>query len=58
MTGGMLTELVKVVVGLANSGVDLAGKNGGKIVSLSAFVVLVERGVNYGWIVKRQGNVV
>ncbi len=37
---------------LAKSGGGLEGeKNGGKV-SLSKFVVSVDRGVNYGWMVK------
>ncbi len=49
---------MKWVVGLAKSGVVLKGKKNGKIVSLRAFVVRVDRGVNFGWIVKTEGNLV
>ncbi len=41
-----------MMVVLAKSGRGLEGeKNGGKV-SLSKFVVLVDRGVNFGWMVK------
>ena len=50
--------LVKWVVWLRKSGVGLKGKKNGNPVSLRAFVVRVDRGVNYGWIVKREGNLV
>ena len=56
--GGMVTEPVKVVVGLAKSGVGLERKKNEGTVSLRVVVVLVERGVNLGWIVKRQSKVV
>jgi hypothetical protein len=49
---------VKWVVGLAKSGVVLKGKNNGKTVLLKAFVVRAERGFNFGWIVKIEGNLV
>ena len=54
----MVTTLVKVVVRLAKSGVVLTGKKNGKRVSLRAFVVRVDRGVNFGWIVKREEHLV
>ncbi len=47
-----------MVVGLGKSGVGLERKNNEKIVSLRVVVVLVERGVNLGWIVKRRSKVV
>ena len=50
----MVTTLVKVVVRLAKSGVVLTGKKNVKRVSLRAFVVRVDRGVNFGLIVKRE----
>jgi hypothetical protein len=49
---------VKVVVGRAKSGVGLERKKNEKTVSLRVVVVLVVRGVNLGWIVKRQSKVV
>jgi hypothetical protein len=49
---------VKVVVGLAKSGVGLERKKNEKTMSLRGVVVLVERGVNFGWIVKRQWKAV
>ena len=54
MAGGMRRTLVKWVVWLTKSGVVLKGKKNGNPVSLRAFVVRVDRGVNYGWIVKRE----
>ncbi len=53
-----LRRLVKEVVGLAKSGVGLERKKNEGTVSLRVVVVLVERGVNLGWIVKRQSKVV
>ena len=53
-----LRRLVKVVVGRAKSGVGLERKKNEKTVSLRVVVVLVVRGVNLGWIVKRQSKVV
>jgi hypothetical protein len=53
-----LQRPVKVVVGLANSGVGLERKKNKGTVSLRVVVVLVERGVNLGWIVKRQSKLV
>ena len=50
----MRRTLVKWVVWLRKSGVVLKGKKNVNPVSLMAFVVLVDRGVNYGWIVKRE----
>ncbi len=47
-----------MVVGLANSGVGLERKKNEGTVSLRVVVVLVERGVNLGWIVERQSKVV
>ena len=47
-----------MVVGQAKSGVGLERKKNGKTVSLRVVVVLVERSVNLGWIVKRQSKVV
>jgi hypothetical protein len=58
MAGGMLRTLVKWVVWLRKSGVVLKGKKNVNPVSVRAFVVRVDRGVNYGWIVKREGNLV
>ncbi len=58
MAGGMWRTLVKWVVWLTKSGVVLKGKKNGNPVSLRAFVVRVDRGVNYGWIVKIEGNLV
>ena len=53
---------MKWVVWLAKSGMVLKGKKNGKTVSLRlrlrAFVVRVERGFNFGWIVKIEGNLV
>jgi hypothetical protein len=49
---------VKWVVWLRKSGVVLKGKKNVNPVSLMAFVVIVDRGVNYGWIVKIEGNLV
>jgi hypothetical protein len=49
---------VKLVVGLAKSGVVLKGKKNRNTVSLKAFVVRVDRWVNFGWIVKLEGNLV
>ena len=57
-TGRMVTDPVKWVIVLAKSGVGLTGKKNGKRVSLRAFVVRVDRGVNFGWIVKREGHLV
>ena len=54
----MVTDPVKWVIVLAKSGVGLTGKKNGKRVSLRAFVVRVDRGVNFGWIVKREGHLV
>ena len=54
----MRRTLVKWVVWLRKSGVVLKGKKNGNPVSLRAFVVRVDRGVNYGWIVKIEGNLV
>ena len=53
-TGRMVTDPVKWEIVLAKSGVVLTGKKNGKRVSLKAFVVRVDRGVNFGWIVKRE----
>ena len=47
-----------MVVGKGKSGVGLERKKNEKTVSLRVAVVLVERGVNLGWIVKRQSKVV
>ena len=47
-----------MVVGLGKSGVGLERKNNEKTVSLRVVVVLVERSVNLGWIMKRQSKVV
>ena len=47
-----------MVVGLAKSGVGLERKKNEETVSLRVVVVLVERGFNLGWIVKRQSKVV
>ena len=58
MAGGMRRTLVKWVVWLRKSGVVLKGKKNGNPVSLRAFVVRVDRGDNYGWIVKIEGNLV
>ena len=49
--------LTPVVEGL-KSGVGLERKKNEKTVSLRVVVVLVERSVNLGWIVKRQSKVV
>ena len=49
---------MKWVVWFAKSGMVLKGKKNGKTVSLRAFVVRVERGFNFGWIVKIEGNLV
>ena len=49
---------MKWEVVLAKSGVVLKGKKNGKTVSLRAFVVRVDRGFNFGWIVKREGHLV
>ncbi len=51
---------MKWVVWPTKSGVVLKGKKNGNPVSLRAFVVRVrvDRGVNYGWIVKIEGNLV
>ena len=58
----MVTDPVKWEIVLAKSGVVLTGKKNGKRVSLRlrAFVVRVDRdrGVNFGWIVKREGHLV
>ena len=50
----MVTDPVKWEIVLAKSGVGLTGEKNGKRVSLRAFVVRVDRGVNFGWIVKRE----
>ena len=47
-----------MVVVRAKSGVGLERKKNEKTVSLRVVVVLVVRGVNLGWIVKRQSKVV
>ncbi len=47
-----------MVMGRAKSGVGLERKKNEKTVSLRVVVVLVVRGVNLGWIVKRQSKVV
>ena len=50
---------MKWVVWLAKSRMVLKGKKNVKTVSLRrAFVVRVERGFNFGWIVKIEGNLV
>jgi hypothetical protein len=54
----MVTDPVKWEIVLAKSGVVLTGKKNGKRVSLRAFVVRVDRGFNFGWIVKREGHLV
>ncbi len=46
------------MVWLTKSGVVLKEKKKGNPVSLMAFAVRVDRGVNYGWIVKIEGNLV
>ena len=47
-----------MVVVRAKSGVGLERKKNEKTVSLRVVVVLVVRGVNLGWIVKRRSKVV
>ena len=47
-----------MVMGRAKSGVGLERKKNEETVSLRVVVVLVVRGVNLGWIVKRQSKVV
>ncbi len=49
---------MKEVVGKEKSGVGLERKKNEKTVSLRVVVVVVERGVNLGWIVNRQRKVV
>ena len=46
------------MVGRGKSGVGLERKKNEKTVSLRVVVVLVVRGVNLGWILKRQSKVV
>ena len=54
----MVTEACERVGGAGKSGVGLERKKNEKTVSLRVVVVLVVRGVNLGWIVKRQSKVV
>jgi hypothetical protein len=58
MAGEMLTNPVKRVVVLVKSGVGWKGKKNWNRVSLRAFVVRVDRGVNFGWIGKRAGHLI
>ncbi len=48
--GGIVTEPGEIDVGESGGGLE-GEKNEGKV-SLSKFVVLVDRGVNFGWMVK------
>ena len=52
------TRPLQQKVGAGKSGVGLERKKNEKTVSLRVVVVLVVRGVNLGWIVKRRSKVV